>query len=418
MVSINYQTFGQKGFQLRLRLYQDGVTKYINVTKLLKGSIQKRHWNPKKQIFTPSCPFSDENNTIIVQFRQKYEQLAINWEGTLYGLMAQFEKPEHTPEKTLSGFIKSIVKDLKENRHPDGTLKGTFEGYQKLDKRLEEFFQYMNTEYEKLTFKEITPSVVNNILDWVIRTRDGKGLEYISKTLHSVIMKADKAELIDAKAFVRCNWKKGTNGSSAKLHTLSEDQINKLKEMDLYTISKSQYNELYRDFCLFMLRTGQSPCDVVSLKHSDIKKVNGFSHFIFKRRKIAEKQLVPCAVPIDPTLQAIINRWKYRSSDNYIFPIRNKKKLKTQQTNNGDIKHFISNLNNWLKRLGKALGCDFVLRAYTFRHTAITRYVSKGIPLAYISNMMGTSVKNIEKIYYNNLGDVTSRNKVLSAMAI
>ncbi|ROS86015.1 hypothetical protein EEL39_14835 [Muribaculaceae bacterium Isolate-080 (Janvier)] len=55
MITINYQMFGNKGFQLRLRLYQDGETKFINVTKLLKGSIQKRHWNQKKQLFIPSC---------------------------------------------------------------------------------------------------------------------------------------------------------------------------------------------------------------------------------------------------------------------------------------------------------------------------------------------------------------------------
>lgn len=41
MVSINYQTYG-KGFNLRLRLYQDGVTKYVNVNKLLTGNILKR----------------------------------------------------------------------------------------------------------------------------------------------------------------------------------------------------------------------------------------------------------------------------------------------------------------------------------------------------------------------------------------
>ena len=50
MITINYQTFGNKGFQLRLRLYQSGETKFINVTKLLKGAIQKRHWNQRMHI--------------------------------------------------------------------------------------------------------------------------------------------------------------------------------------------------------------------------------------------------------------------------------------------------------------------------------------------------------------------------------
>ena len=36
MITINYQMFGNKGFQLRLRLYQSGETKFINVTKIVK----------------------------------------------------------------------------------------------------------------------------------------------------------------------------------------------------------------------------------------------------------------------------------------------------------------------------------------------------------------------------------------------
>ncbi len=176
MISINYQSCGNAKFSLRLRLYQDGETKYISVNKLLKGKLLKRHWNAKKQQFTASAPFSDENNDILVQFKQKY-------------------------------------------------------------------------------------------------------------------------------------------GSPAK--------------------------------------------------------------------------------------------------DGYIFPIRDKQKLATQTTDNGDIKHFVGRCNHWLKQLGEKIGCDFPLHCYTFRHTAITNYISKDVPVLYVANMMGTSVENCEKIYYNNQGDVASRNKVL-----
>ncbi len=109
-------------------------------------------------------------------------------------------------------------------------------------------------------------------------------------------------------------------------------------------------------------------------------------------------------------------RWKHLAKDGYVFPVRSKKKIETQGTNNGDIKHFIGNLNNWLKKIGKALGCSFPLHTYTFRHTAITHYISKGVPVIYVSNMMGTSVESCERIYYNNQGDTSSRNKVLTAM--
>ena len=71
MVTINYQSYGTKGFNLRLRFYQNGETKFIAVNKLLKGDLQSKHWNQKKQKFIPSAPFSEENNAILVEMKQK-----------------------------------------------------------------------------------------------------------------------------------------------------------------------------------------------------------------------------------------------------------------------------------------------------------------------------------------------------------
>lgn len=417
MITINYQTFGNKGFQLRLRLYQSGETKFINVTKLLKGAIQKRHWNQRKQLFVPSCPFSDENNAMLVQFRQKYDEMAINWTGSVFGMIAAMDAiPDSSENITVTGYIQVIIGRLKEKRHVDGTVKGSFEGYEKLERRLKEFCEYKKIKYSKLLVSELTANTINNLLEWVEKSRKGRGRIYISKMLHSMIMKADKDGYLNADDFRKCNWVQKVRGSSQKSNTLTEEQCKKFSQLNLDEISCSPLNELYRDFCLFILYTGQSACDAISLKYSDIKKIGGISHFVFKRRKIADKQIVPCTVPINEELDRIMLRWRHLAKDGYIFPIRNKEKLRTQGTNNGDIKHFIGKVNYWLKKVGKALGCTFSLHTYTFRHTAITHYISKGVPVIYVANMMGTSVDNCEKIYYNNQGDISSRNKVLAAM--
>ncbi|WP_455622780.1 tyrosine-type recombinase/integrase [Parabacteroides sp.] len=418
MITINYQMFGNKGFQLRLRLYQDGETKFINVTKRLKGPIQKRHWNQKKQIFTPSCPFYDENNAFLAQFRKKYEEAIDNWNGSVFGMIAAMETstPDTSKSMNVSEFIQLIIDRLNKNKHPDGTSKGSFENYLKCDKRMNEFCKRKGIKYQKLLISELTPQFVNGVLDWVENVRKGKGRTYISKMLHSIIMKADKDGHLNAEDFKNCNWTRIPQNSSQKFNTLTEEQCQMFASLDLQEISNSAKNELYRDFCLFILYTGQSACDAIALKYSDIKQIGGISHFVFNRRKIAERQSVPCSVPINAELERIMQRWRPLSKDGYIFPIRNKEKLRTQGTNNGDIKHFIGNLNYWLKKVGKALGCSFPLHSYTFRHTAITHYISKGVPVIYVSNMMGTSIENCEKIYYNNQGDISSRNKVLAAM--
>lgn len=208
-------------------------------------------------------------------------------------------------------------------------------------------------------------------------------------------------------------WAKKPISSIQKNRTLTAEQCNKLKDMPAKELPQNRKKLLYRDFCLFLLYTGQSPCDAIALKYSNIQIIGGVEHFVFKRRKISEKQAVPCCVPINDTLKKIMKRWKSEAKDGYVFPIRTKAKMKNQTTNNGDIKHFIGRLNHWLKRLGVVLGCNFPLHIYTFRHTAITNYVSKGVPIIYVANMMGTSVNNCEKIYYNNQGDFASMNKVL-----
>lgn len=420
MITINYQMFGTKGFQLRLRLYQSGETKFINVTKMLKGSIQRKHWNQKKQLFIPSCPFSSENNAILVQFKQKYDEAAINWTGSVFGMIAAMEMPASTPSKGMkvSEFILFVIEKLKKNRHADGSFKGSFEDYLKCEKRLQEFCKFKRIKYSELLISELTASFINSVFNWVERSRKGKGMRYISKTLHSLIMKADSEGHLKAEDFKNCNWFKKPRVSSQKFNTLTEEQCRQFASINLDEIYRSRWNELYRDFCLFILYTGQSVCDAVTLRYSDIEQIGGVSHFVFRRRKIAEKQIVPCSVPINSEMDRIMLRWRHLSKDGYVFPIRNKKKLKTQDTNNGDIKHFIGKLNKWLKKVGEAIKCPFPLHTYTFRHTAITRYISKGVPVIYVANMMGTSVENCEKIYYNNQGDTSSRNKVLAAMKL
>lgn len=81
---------------------------------MLKGAIQKKHWNQKKQLFISSCPFSDENNAILVQFRQKFDEIAINWTGSVFGMIAAMETATEPGRKslTVSEFIQYVVDQL------------------------------------------------------------------------------------------------------------------------------------------------------------------------------------------------------------------------------------------------------------------------------------------------------------------
>lgn len=414
MVTLNYQTFGNEGFQLRLRLYQDGETKYIYVTKLLKGNILKRHWNKKKQYFIPSCPFADENNAAIQQFKKPYEELAITWKGSLYGFIAKINNEDECAENTLSKLLDHIISEQKKKFHPDGSPKCSFECYEKTKKTLELYCKYAKINFEKFPLADVDAAFVNGIFDWLNKTNEGKGIRNISKMMHAVMNVAERERGYDMGRLKTVRWAKKKAGSANKYKTLTDTQCKALERLTAKEMPKCAKSELYRDFCIFLLYTGQSVCDALSLRYSDIETIGGVDHFVFRRRKIAEKQAVPCSVPINERMREIMDKWKLKSKDGYVFPVRSKEKIEKQKTANGDIKHFISDINLWLKDIAQLIGCDFSLHTYTFRHTAITRYISRGVPVMYVANFMGTSVKNCEQIYYNNQGDTRSRDMIMS----
>lgn len=418
MVTTNYQTFGSKGFNLRFRMYQAGEVRYISVNNLLQGTLFNKHWNQKKQCFIPSAPYSEENNQILREFKTKHDLALMNWEGSLFSYAQGTRNGTPVEEaKTLKMGMDWVIEKAKQSRHADGTYSGTYETYLKVERRLKEYCQARHLKYEKVKLEDIDEIFVNDCLKWLFDTRNGKG-QYFSTMFRSALTKLGELGWYDFKKIEHCNWQKRIRNYSRKYQTLSPDQCNKLITLKKEELPRGNgfRSRLYRDFCIFVLFTCQSACDALSLKYSDIKKINGVDHFVFRRRKIETKQAVECVVPINEVMADIMQRWKKISRDGYIFPVRNNETVKKYQTSNMDIKRFIKRCNVWLKKLGDILECDFPLHTYVFRHTAITHYISKGVPIIYVANLAGTSVDNCEKIYYNNQGDDKSRDKVLNAL--
>lgn len=413
MINVNYQTYG-KGFHLRLRIYKDGETKYVNVNKYLKGNLKKSHWDAAGKCFHRSAPYAETNNKFLEDFIRKYLDMSDNAGMSPSKLIAVVRGDDNqSDELTVFRALDIIIERIKENsRNSDGSLSEGYSAYEKTKKRLGEYCRSLKFDPETLVFSDITPQFVNNFIAWASGRGTGRCL-YVSQTIRAFLVKADTDGWFDFETVKKCNWMKKIGRSAKKYESLTEEQCRKLIEMPLSELPKSRLASLYRDFCIFILFTCQSPCDAISLRWSDIQNINGADCFVFKRRKIATKQSTDCIVPINDTLRKIMNKWRKVSRDGYIFPIRSKDKIRNSIVENGDIKHFISRINTWLKKLSPILGCKFGLHTYVFRHTGITHYISKGVSHVYVANLAGTSVSNIEKIYYNNQADVKNRDMVL-----
>ena len=415
MVTINYQAYGTKRFKLRLRLYKDGETKYVSVDRMLHGNLLKKHWNSRGQVFRDSAPFSEENNKFLINFKKKYSEKAKDWTGTLSEFLLTINGKDVSNSSKegvrLSELFSLIIEEKKKKKHADGTMKGTFEVYEKAERRFIEFCQEKGVAYDGIYLDTINSTMINNFFDWVQLRK--KGYVYCSVMLHSVFSYADKMGWFKFDKLKSCKWKGKYGASKHKHETLTKQQCEMFAALKLEELPNDKNSDLYRDFCLFMLSTGQSPCDAISLKYSNIVNGPNGSYFEFKRRKISEVQSQPCNVPINAEMQRIMLKWRYLSSDGYVFPIRNSKTIK-HEINNYDIKKFIQRLNVWLKKVGDIIGCNFPLHSYVFRHTAITGWISQGVDLIYVANTAGTSVKNCESIYYDNLNDSRNRSHFLS----
>lgn len=422
MVYVHFQLYGT-GFNLRLRLYKDGDTRYVAVTKFLRGSFTRRHWNQKRQCFNKSAPMYEENNRILEELRRPYDELAKNWEGSIPGLMMAVKPQEKEEDKAMLHWLMArVIVEKKMEKHKDGSMKGTYAVYEKAETRMKEYFRARHQDYNRIRLKDVNYDLVTDMLDHLDNVRGPGCKYYVSTSFRAALNWADKMGYFDMSVLRGVRWANKNRETVHKYHTLTREQCRRfieLKDSELPTNPRNPKwawkAQLYHDFCIFILFTCQSPCDACCLKYDDIQVINGVEHFVFKRRKIAGKQSTDCSVPINPIMKDIMKRWKRMSKDGYIFPIRTDKRVIHYRDTNQDISKFNQRVNYWLKKVGEILECPFPLHNYVFRHTGITHYISKGIPIIYVANLAGTSVKNCETIYYNNQGDVTSRDMVLNA---
>jgi integrase len=366
----------------------------------------------------------EENNRILEEIRKPYDLLARNWEGSVTGLMLAARPKENEERKdTLNWLMSRMIVEKKMEKHKDGSMKGTYAIYEKTVKRMKEYFTRLHQNYYDILLADLTVDLVNDMFEDMEANGNAGRSNYVSQCLKAALNWGDKMGMFDMTRLKGVRWPKKNKESAHKYQTLTNEQCKRfieLKKSDLPTnprnVNYTWRSQLYHDFCVFILFTCQSPCDAICLRYDDIQTINGVDHFVFKRRKIAGKQSTDCSVPINPIMKEIMKRWKKKSRDGYIFPIRNDEKTSRYKNTNQDINKFVQRSNLWLKKIGPIIGCPFNLHNYVFRHTGITHYISKGVPIIYVANLAGTSVKNCESIYYNNQGDVTSRDMVLGAV--
>lgn len=124
---------------------------------------------------------------------------------------------------------KPLVKDLiaeciveaKKRKHKDGTTKDTFQAYEKLERRLQAFCVYKKIKWESLLVEDLTTEFINAVFDWIDNKNKGKGMIYVSVTLHALIGYAEKKDLHSFDKLKGVRWAKKSSVSAHKYRTLT-----------------------------------------------------------------------------------------------------------------------------------------------------------------------------------------------------
>lgn len=391
---------------LVLRISEEKKRFYKSVAHLLKGNPNlEKHWNSDKERFSSYAVSYSENNQILSDFKSPYSdlikenpELSAKQVAQFYSSAKQEEKKTENDPISIKSVGSSVEKFLEVVIEREKAKQGcNFETYHKLLKKCRKVVK----KFSSLTFQVIDFDKCVSLAHIFAKYDGYKGT---TKSFRSLLERADKDKDIDFSISQIGNFRfahynpKINEVDTKKPDVLSPEQLKAFLNFDVSKLTPTYKDremvELYYDFCVFMFHSFFAPCDVIKLKYKDITK----SSTIHIKRKKTHK---PLEIPVNPVMEKIINKYRGKTKNGYVFPIMDDEREKLYETKDYIFKKFRERVNVWLKSIGEVLETDYDMYAYVFRHTAITIALDNGVPLSYVSMVAGTSIEMIQEHYYN-----------------
>jgi integrase len=397
-----------RGNSLVLRISEGKQRFYKSVHHLLVGSPNlEKHWNSDKGRFSGYAVSYAENNKALEDFKSIYSKRIIEhpelnakqiamYYNVIKQPLALDDTSQNIPQEEVSCNL--IEKFLEIVIQREKAKQGcNFETYHNLLNKCRKVL----AGFSSLTFQSLNYDSCIGIANVFAQY---KGYVNITKTFRSLLGRAHKdnnvtfnlSQIGDFK-FADYNPNK-YNVNIKKPDVLTSEQLKAFLNINVSKMTPSYQNrknvELYYDFSVFMFHSFFAPCDVIKLKYKNITNNNTL---VIKRKK-THHQL---ETPISPVMEAITNKYRGQTKNDYVFPILDDEKEKQYKKKDYLFKKFDEKINGWLKSVGKELGLEYNLYAYVFRHTAITVALDSGLPISYVALAAGTSIKMIQEHYYN-----------------
>ncbi|WP_299989295.1 site-specific integrase [uncultured Pontibacter sp.] len=262
------------------------------------------------------------------------------------------------------------------------------------------------TENEKLVFADITVEYLKAYEKWML----GKGK---SLTTVGMYLRALRTLFNDAIAEGDINQDLYPFGKRKYQIPAGKNPKKALKLEDIKKIF--QYEPVHdsearaRDLWVFSyLCNGINVKDIARLKYRNLSG-DKLTYVRAKTEHTTRKNLKTIVVDLAPETKQIIEKWSNRfvTLDTYIFPILEANVTPEEEL--AKVRQATKNINNYMKRIAKAVGIEQSVTTYVARHSFSTVLKRTGAPMTLISEALGHNNLKTTESYLDSFEDETRK---------
>ena len=398
--------------------------KYFTIQGLTEPDF--RYWDKKIQRFSSGTDTAKVNNPILEDVCVLCDELLANSAITSPSEFIEALKRGVAPSDvlTLEDFLRELIDDMRNgtnNKRPSKNYQTYLNLLHKLEREEKALYKGKVRDIINVPMAEVDNKCFIQFGDFILSLTDKEGKSnYLNlmKLFKQVHTKAYDRELTDT--ILRYKYKDNvpllSDEDAEKLPSLTVEQYARFVALDVKAFPKSgalthELMQMYKDFCIFLYETKTRPVDVMRAHTNNIITENGVKFLRYvpekkKNNKQSDKNKI-VNTRLSNVALAIIEKYKGKSKQGYIFPFSmneyywnmmdakswNNRKQTTQEQ-----------INSWLRnKVAKAIGVDFRLTLYTFRHSTLTlSCMSDSANWGAIALESGTSIKMLEQHYVSN----------------
>ena len=229
------------------------------------------------------------------------------------------------------------------------------------------------------------------------KARNTIGIRF--RSLRALYNKAIADEVVKKDYYPFDTFRVSQFHEQTKKRAIKREDIKKIIDLDLRTITnyRSPYLELGRDLFIFSyLSCGINLADMARIRYADI-----FNDRLQYHRKKTNK-LITCKLQ-EPALKIVEKYRKEKiSPEDYIFPILDRKRHKTETQIRDKIRKANKATNKALHKIEEKLGLPIELTTYVARHSFATVLKRSGVSISIISESLGHSSEKVTQIYLDS----------------